>query len=393
MAFNHAAPKLSALDLEMASHIPPGGNWRDIPLSVPSKRLEQIRESAEAGKGSRSTYYGRLRGDLPAYTIGTYYNRPGNGCFLHPSQDRTISHREAARLQTFPDTFQFRGSQRSICKQIGNAVPPLLAFQVGLALGEGGEMVDVFAGAGGLSLGMEWAGWQSIIATDFDKDAVEAFNQNVSPVAFVGDMEDDVVLDRLTEAATRKRRSRPLILVGGPPCQGFSTGGKRRTESDARNQLHRRYTALLEKLEPDHFVFENVMGLLSMSGGEFFERISNDFKRVGYDVQSWRMNAAGYGIPQRRQRVFIVGTRSGCSRPQRPDEWTSPDDKGLELFPMAPSVSETLSDLPAILAGQSGEGLDYATSPSSLIQEFLRGQSSAAEYLKESSRVLAKRAA
>ena len=80
---NHYTPKLSDLDLQMVRAIPPGGNWKNIPVSIPSKRLEQIRESYARGGGSRSTYYGRLRPDAPSYTISTYFNRPGNGCYIH----------------------------------------------------------------------------------------------------------------------------------------------------------------------------------------------------------------------------------------------------------------------------------------------------------------------
>ena len=104
MIFNHYASSLSELDMQVIKCVPPGGNWKNIPESVPSKRLAQIRESYKAGKGSRSTYYGRLRPDMPAYTINTYFNRPGNGCHMHYDQDRTISQREAARFQSFPDS-------------------------------------------------------------------------------------------------------------------------------------------------------------------------------------------------------------------------------------------------------------------------------------------------
>ena len=105
----------------MVKHIPEGGNWRNIPETVPSKRLDQIRKS-----GGRTTYYGRLRNDKPSYTISTYFNRLGNGCYIHPNQDSLISLREGARLQSFKDSFYFCGPKTSIYKQIGNAVPPLL---------------------------------------------------------------------------------------------------------------------------------------------------------------------------------------------------------------------------------------------------------------------------
>ena len=93
--------------MRMVVAIPSGGNWKNIPLDVPSKRVEGIRLS-----GGRTTYYGRLRWDYPAYTIATYFNRPGNGCNIHPDdasanipQHRLISFREAARIQSFPDNF------------------------------------------------------------------------------------------------------------------------------------------------------------------------------------------------------------------------------------------------------------------------------------------------
>lgn len=130
MIFNHYASSLSELDMQVIKCVPPGGNWKNIPESVPSQRLAQIRESYKAGKGSRSTYYGRLRPDMLSYTINTYFNRPGNGCHMHYDQDRTISQREAARFQSFPDSFEFIGSLGAINNQIGNAVPPLLAYQI-----------------------------------------------------------------------------------------------------------------------------------------------------------------------------------------------------------------------------------------------------------------------
>ena len=77
MIFNHYASKLSDLDMQIVEHVPPGGNWKDIPESVPSKRLEQIRESYKAGKGSRSTYYGRLTPAMPSFSFITYSIRTG----------------------------------------------------------------------------------------------------------------------------------------------------------------------------------------------------------------------------------------------------------------------------------------------------------------------------
>ena len=367
-----------------------------MPEFVPSRRLAQIRRSAAAGEGSRSTYYARLRPDRPAYTVGTYYNRPGNGCFLHydVAQKRTLSHREAARLQSFPDAFAFSGPQRAICQQIGNAVPPLLGFQIAAALGRPGDMVDVFAGAGGLSLGFKWQGWRSLAATDIDRHFVDTFNRNVSPVAFVGDMRANDVLDRLVSAApVSTARARPLALLGGPPCQGFSTGGNRRSELDERNGLHLRYTALLARLRPDLFIFENVLGLLSMSKGTFLPHILAGLELVGYDVEVWRVNAAEFGVPQRRQRLILVGVPSGRAIPKCPQAWASPVPADLPLTIPTVTVAEALDDLPMIAAGQDGSGLDYRCRPTSNYQALLRGDIGAPEYLANARNAISRAAA
>lgn len=383
---NHQSAALSALDLQFSRSVPPGGNWQNIPVSVPSARLVQIRESYAAGKGSRSTYYGRLRPDAPSYTIGTYYTRPGNGCFLHPdaTQDRTISHREAARLQSFPDSFVFSGSQRAVCQQIGNAVPPLLAMQVAEALGSPGDMVDVFAGCGGLSLGFKWQGWNTLAATDFDKSAVGVFNQNIAPLAIVGDMNNDQVIEHLVSATQGRDTTRPLALVGGPPCQGFSTGGNKRTEDDARNHLHACYSILLEHMKPDVFIFENVLGILNMSSGAFLKRILAGFDKAGYDPQVWKMNAAEFGVPQRRIRVVIVGVRrgSGMTPPLKPAEWCCLLPS--EFNPMRPvvTVAQAISDLPRLTAGEDGSELSYINNTTSPYQALMRGEITPARYLK-----------
>src|SRR5690606_21676858 len=183
---NHVAARLSELDMRMVKSVPEGGNWKDIPEAIPSKRLEQIRESFKRGEGSRSTYYGRLRRCDPAYTISTYFSRPGNGCHIHYEQDRVLSPREAARLQSFPDSFEFLGSQGAISTQIGNAVPPLLAYQIAQSLGPAGVFVDLLSGAGGMGLGFKWAGWQPIIANDIHATYLSTYAKNVHANVLVG---------------------------------------------------------------------------------------------------------------------------------------------------------------------------------------------------------------
>jgi DNA (cytosine-5)-methyltransferase 1 len=125
-----AAPTMSKLDREFVRHIPPGGNYTAIPDSIATQRIMRIKET-----GGRTTCYGRLHPDAPSYTINTYFNRPNVGANYHHREERLITPREALRLQSFPDCFtpRFR-SQRSLHKQIGNAVPPLLARAVAESL-------------------------------------------------------------------------------------------------------------------------------------------------------------------------------------------------------------------------------------------------------------------
>src|SRR5690606_5957343 len=151
-----------------------------------------IRVSFAAGKGSRSTYYGRLHPSKPAYTINTYFTRPGNGCHIHydidSAQHRTLYQREAARLQSFPDGFAFLGSKTSIATQIGNAVPPLLAYQIAQQIPFKGQFVDLFAGAGGLGFGFSWAGWSPLVGNELDKNFAETYRKNVHDEIVVGDI-------------------------------------------------------------------------------------------------------------------------------------------------------------------------------------------------------------
>lgn len=376
--WNHYTPNLSALDLEMVRSVPPGGNWKDIPLHIPSKRLDQIRESYKAGKGSRSTYYGRLHADRPSYTISTYFNRPGNGCHVHfdfeGGQHRVISQREAARLQSFPDSFRFFGSRGAVNSQIGNAVPPLLSYQVALQLGEPGSVVDLFSGAGGLSLGFAWAGWHSIVANDVDQAALETYRSNIHDRTVAGDIRDSVVFDQVVQAA-QSHSNRPLFLLGGPPCQGFSTAGNRRTMDDDRNLLFRQYRNVLSVLEPEGFLFENVPGILSMEGGKVFDMIRSELENVGYETQLWKLRTETYGIPQRRTRVLLLGQRTGSMVTRQVPRITALGDTDLIDGPLAkvPSVRDALGDLPPLKPGEDGSDLDYSHPPVTPYQEFMRG--------------------
>lgn len=387
---NHVTARLSELDLAVARAVPPGGNWKDVPHDIPLKRLDTIRRSYARGEGSRSTYYGRLRGDRPAYTINTYFGRPGNGCHLHHdyqgAQHRVLSQREAARLQSFPDSFIFYGPKTFIDKQIGNSVPPMLAYQVALQLGKPGKFIDLFCGAGGLGLGFMWAGWEPVVANDVEPRFLRTYSANLGQHVVEGDIRDPGVIDRLVAAGQDARHcsSEPLWILGGPPCQGFSTAGKRRSMDDDRNHLFRQYKEVVSALKPDGFVFENVTGLLNMEGGRVFTMISDALAEESESLDSWVLAAEDYAIPQRRKRVILIG-HTGVESLKSPPPVTSMQYTPALFESPAPAVtvSQALDDLPPLKAGQDGSQFDYLGSPETPYQLLMRGGFSPSAYLDE----------
>jgi Alw26I/Eco31I/Esp3I family type II restriction m6 adenine DNA methyltransferase len=384
---NHFSARLSKLDMRMVVAVPEGGNWKDIPESIPSKRLDQIRESFKRGEGSRSTFYGRLRAESPSYTINTHFNRPGNGCHIHPSQDRVLSQREAARLQSFPDRFHFVGPQGIVNKQIGNAVPPLLAYQIAGQLGKPGVFVDLFSGAGGLGLGFTWAGWQSLVANDIESRFLATYRLNVHDNTILGSISDPSTLQEIVSRARAFRKQhprKPFWIIGGPPCQGFSTAGHKRSMEDERNHLFADYCKVLTELQPDGFVFENVTGLLNMQKGKVFEVVKEAFKSVMPGVKGWLLSADEFAVPQRRKRVFLIGTVDSDQEINQPERSTSctPNSELFGTMDRAISVDEAIGDLPPLGPSQDGSQLQYASPPRTTYQALMRGRIGPAEYLE-----------
>jgi DNA (cytosine-5)-methyltransferase 1 len=380
---NHYSASLSELDLTIARAVPPGGNWKNIPVHVPSQRLQQIRESYAAGEGSRSTYYGRLHPDAPSYTISTYFSRPGNGCHLHydDSQHRVLSQREAARLQSFPDSFVFQGSRNSINQQIGNAVPPLLAYQIASRFPKKGQFVDLFSGAGGLALGFVWAGWEPIVANDVEASYLKTYQANIDENVVLGDIREMKVFERLIAVCNERRNPKlPLLVLGGPPCQGFSTAGNRRSMDDERNWLFRQYRKVLQEVKPTAFVFENVTGILNMDGGRVFEMVRSELLKEAKSLSAWKLRAEEYGIPQRRTRVILVGSSQPMSAPPLMTKLEAQTTL-FGVWPPAVTVSEALSDLPPLTPGEDGSVKDYLCQPRCPYQQFVRGDMSAEEYI------------
>jgi len=368
--FNHVTFSLSKNDLRMVKSIPPGGNWKDIPIDIPSKRLERIRET-----GGRTTLYGRLRKNHPSYTVTTYFNRPGNGAYIHPVQDRVISAREAARLQSFPDNYIFEGSKTSLPKQIGNAVPPLLAYAIAKQISKKTKtknVLDLFCGAGGLSLGFEWAGFNIVAANDNFAAACLTYRKNHTKSILVkGNITDDEVKGELLSAVKNKNID---IVIGGPPCQGFSYAGKRMID-DPRNFLYKEFVEVVKKIKPKVFLMENVEGILTSNKGKTFESIVNDFSKLGFTLHGKKMHAVQFGVPQKRKRVVIIGVKTGNP------ELCFPENLLVDEQDYT-TVDCAISDLPKIKVNGGEQVINLSSKPNSKYQKFMRGEISAEDFIK-----------
>ncbi len=158
------------------------------------------------------------------------------------------------------------------------------------------KAVSIFSGAGGTDLGFQQAGYEIVFANDIDKKATETYKKNLG-------------LEPVTEDIRKiKKFPKADMLIACNPCQGFSIIGKRE-EDDPRNMLYKEIFRCLRIMKPKYFLVENVKGLAQLYKGKFFKRMLSGFSRSGYNVKWNLVNTADYGIPQRRERIFIVGIR------------------------------------------------------------------------------------
>lgn len=216
--------------------------------------------------------------------------------------------------------------------------------------------IDLFAGAGGLSLGLQEAGWEGLLALDNWAAAMETHRQNLpNHVARTIDITE---VDQ--RWLSRQLHVRPDWIVGGPPCQGWSTIGKRQWD-DERNDLFTHFMRIVRALEPEGFLIENVVGLRDMGAQSAVQEL---FSNSGYTVDFQIVRAADFGVPQLRRRILFVGRRDGLRlktlRPTRTED-------NYE------AVWSAIGDLPEV---QPGETIDrYSSGPETPFQEAMRRDS------------------
>ena len=231
------------------------------------------------------------------------------------------------------------------------------------------KVIDLFSGAGGLSYGFSKdRDFQIIAANEIEYDMAQTYSLNHLSVKIYNFDIKDFGLDNLKKDFGIKKQDIDLI-IGGPPCQAYSTVGKRLL-TDPRGQLFQEYYRILKELEPKAFIFENVKGLLSMSKGELFETIVSLFGSLGYKIYYKVLNSADYGVPQIRERIIIVGSK--LKNEYYFPKPTHSNNSSLFSANLKPyiTLSEAISDLPFIRSGE--ESFEYATPPQNDFQKLMR---------------------
>lgn len=356
---NHLALKHKDIVLERYKLIPEGGK-----LPPPDEMPENIRR-----KNFGSTYI-RLDRNKPSVTLV-----PGNNAFpVHPVLNRSLTPREAARIQTFPDGHIFTGTRRKQCILVGNAVPPLLAANIARVVKEHlliekmksdekdmfkkrnisptsynpvipkfqnqkeYTFIDLFSGAGGITVGLKKAGFDPLFSCDHDQFVKATHEHNFPGVNyFDGDLSDKKNFNDIVSSLSSKKIT---LLAGGPPCQGFSMFGKRRfintqnydPSTDPRNKLVFTFIDYVKALKPDWIMMENVAGFANLDNGFFLKELVKIINDIGYEDCEWRiLNTAEYGVPQKRKRFILLANRTGNIIPwpkpkyfQNPESWQLP---------------------------------------------------------------------
>lgn len=226
--------------------------------------------------------------------------------------------------------------------------------------------IDLFCGAGGLSAGLEMAGFSVLAGVDLFEAAGETFEATHPKATFIGKPIQDVTIDELMQI-TGLKRGELTILAGGPPCQAYSVYNHQRGMHDARATLFREYLRVVEGLQPEWIVMENVMGIYSIAGGAAVRAIKDELGALGYDVKEQVLKAEQFGVPQERRRVVFIGNRVGAPiRHPRPTH-------GEGLLPHT-SIKNAIGDLVSLGNGEDLGVVPYASAPNCDFQRFVRGK-------------------
>ena len=202
--------------------------------------------------------------------------------------------------------------------------------------------IDLFAGAGGMSLGFDNAGFKNLLAVEFNKDFAETYKKNFPRHNLIVDDIKNVTEKQIYDIIKSEKVD---VIIGGPPCQGFSIAGNigRNFIDDDRNRLFKEFVRFVKIIKPRMFVLENVAAMERHNKGKTIKEIVSSFKEIGYDIKYKVLNAVNYGVPQERRRIFIVGTLGEINF-QYPHEINK-----------IVTVKEAIDDLPKLENGEASE--------------------------------------
>lgn len=231
-------------------------------------------------------------------------------------------------------------------------------------------VISLFSGAGGCSLGFKQAGYSVLYASDIDESAGKAYLINFPETPFERADINKLNFSSILSKSCIKEGELD-ILIGGPPCQGFSTAGARFWE-DPRNELLKSYVKALRTIRPKWFLMENVEGLLTAKGGEYLFEAAKAFISLGYRIKIEKIYAQEFGVPQRRKRVLIVGNRIG-------KEFSFPEPtiklNGRIFRNSDITLRHAIGELPEAATSKEA-ALSYLESPKNQFETYLRGTSS-----------------
>lgn len=205
------------------------------------------------------------------------------------------------------------------------------------------KYIDLFAGAGGMSLGFDKAEFENVLAVEYNKCFAETYSFNFPKhnlkVADIKNISNEEIKKLIGN-------NKIDVIIGGPPCQGFSIAGKigRNFIDDERNRLFKEFVRFVEVIKPRIFVMENVAALKTHNKGKTIEEIVKEFERVGYTVKYDVLNAVNYGVPQQRRRIFVIGTLDKENKFKFPKETT----KQI-------TIAEALKGLPKLKSGETSD--------------------------------------
>lgn len=243
-------------------------------------------------------------------------------------------------------------------------------------------MIDLFSGAGGFSVGCQWAGFQSVLGTDYLEPALNTWKENhPHALSVLGDIRE-IEPTFLSNLLHNKGVNKINLITGGVPCQGFSRSNRKHNDDDARNFLFLDYMKMVDEFKPDYIVLENVSGMQTTAGGKFVEEILSYMDALGYNAKVQLLNAAEFGVPQIRKRIVFVGVRRNADGSKSTPEYKYPIGEfkqplpegnllGLSEEKLYRTVYDAISDLPELKSHESAN--EYSRDPITKYQKLMRG--------------------